>query len=271
MNRVNAIKYAVSVILYLCGGSLLPAQSFDEYRRNAKADFGQFKSKKQREFKEYRDRINSEFADYMRQVWPEYKSQPAVPLPDSPEPPAPVVKEPDTQPSDDRIPFAKVEPVPRPVEPPTPVVPIPEPVVRPSAEFPFDFYSVKCKVPLEAKHRFTLSGVNENSVADGWQILSADDYLPVVAACIGYRDRLGLCDWGYVKLVEKMTTAFFPQSRLNEARLMQMFILTQSGYKVRIARVGNNLALLLPCKDMLYQYSWLTVDGVQYYLLDISL
>ena len=72
-------------------------------------------------------------------------------------------------------------------------------------------------------------------MADGWVRLSSDDYLPIIAQCLDYRDKLRLCDWGYVRFVEQMTMAFFPSSQLNEARLMQMYILTQSGYKVRIA------------------------------------
>lgn len=52
---------------------------------------------------------------------------------------------------------------------------------------------------------------------------------------------------------------------------MQMYILTQSGYKVRIARVGNKLVLLLPSKDTIYQYPYLNISGVNYYLVDSSL
>lgn len=123
-------------------------------------------------------------------------------------------------------------------------------------------------MPLENGHRFTLSGIDENSVADGWQVLSKDMYLPVIARCLDYRDRLRLCDWGYVRFVEQMATVFFPKERLNEARLMQMYILTQSGYKVRMARVNNRLALLLPSKETIYKYSYLELDGIHYYIID---
>lgn len=261
------------------------AQSFDEYKRRAQSEFNQYKMDKEREFKEYRDRINAEFAEYMRQAWPEYKSKPAEPVPDSPEPPAPVIKAPDTPPSNDPVPFDEVTPAPKPIDPPQPVVPLPKPEPQPvkpdtpdiqpvkpdKPMFAFMFYGAKCEMPLENRHRFTLAGAMENAFADGWMILSSDEYLPVVAQCLDYRDNLRLCDWGYVRFVEQMTTSFFPSDRLNEARLMQMYVLTQSGYKVRIARAGNKLVLLLPSKETIYQYPYLNIGGVNYYLVDSSL
>lgn len=270
MNKYIRIAIMLSLPLFFVGNTI-QAQSFEEYKRQALSDFHNYKKERQREFKEYRDRINAEFADYMRQTWPEYKSKPAEPVPDSPEPPAPVVKDPDTEPSNDPIPFDDVTPAPKPVEPPQPVVPLPEPVVPAKPTFAFTFYGQKCEVPLENIHRFSLAGATENAFADGWMILSSDSYLPIIAKCLDYRNKLRLCDWGYVRFVEQMTTAFFSSDRLNEARLMQMYILTQSGYKVRIARVGEKLVLLLPSKDTIYQYPYIDIGGVHYYLVDASL
>lgn len=258
------------------------AQSFDEYKKRVQSDFNQYKSDKEREFKEYRDRINAEFAEYMRQAWPEYKSKPAEPVPDSPEPPKPVVKDPDTPPSNDPIPFDEVVPAPEPVKPPQPVVPLPEPPKPATPEpvepakptkpvFSFTFYGQKCEIPLENKHRFKLTNATEGAVADGWMVLSSDKYLPVVAQCLEYRDKMHLPDWGYVRFVEQATTAFFPANQLNEARLMQMYILTQSGYKVRIGRTDNRLVLLLPSDDDIYMYSYLIVGGKRYYIADKSM
>lgn len=284
-NPVSRIIVLVLAFLWF-GISDLHAQTFDEYWKQKQAEFGQYKSGREREFKAYRDRINAEFAEYMRQAWPEFQTTPAVPPPDSPEPPKPVVKDPASEPSNDPVPFDEIKPTPRPVEPPQPVVPLPKPdrPVAPGPDTPepvgpakpdkpvftFAFYGQKCGMPLEDKHRFTLKSATENAVADGWKVLSSDEYLPVVAQCLAYRDELHLPDWGYARFVEQMTTAFFPASRRNEARLMQMYILTQSGYKVRLAKVGDRLALLLSSKDTIYGYPCLSIDGVQYYLFEPS-
>ncbi|MDE6045695.1 MAG: hypothetical protein K2G10_00120, partial [Alistipes sp.] len=181
------------------------------------------------------------------------------------------MKDPDAAPSNDPIPFDNILPTPAPVLPPQPVVPLPEPAKPVRTSFAFTFYGTPCTVGLEERHRFSLTGVDENKVADAWKLLSSDAYLPIVSECLTWRDRLQLCDWGYVRFLERMTTTFFPADKLNEARLLQMYILTQSGYKVRIARSDNRLVLLLPSKDNIYAYSYLNLGGCKYYVVDPSM
>lgn len=265
------MKPFILIISFLLSTGSLSAQSFEEYRRQAQADFNDYKTEEIRKFKAYRDKVNAEFAEYMRRAWPEYKAQPAEPVPPRPEPPKPVVKDPDIEPSNDPIPFDNILPTPVPILPPQPVVPLPEPTrpVRPS--FAFTFYGTPCTIGLEDRHRFSLAGVDENKVADAWKLLSSNTYLSVVSECLSWRDKLRLCDWGYVRFLEQMTTTFFGTDKHNEARLLQMYILTQSGYKVRIARSDNRLVLLLPSKDNIYGYSYLKIGGCKYYVVDSTL
>ncbi|MDE5945574.1 MAG: hypothetical protein K2G93_08350 [Rikenella sp.] len=65
-----------------------------------------------------------------------------------------------------------------------------------------------------------------------------------------------------------MTKAFFPDDKRNEACLLQMYFLTQSGYKVRIARTDDRLVLLLPSKEDIYEYVYLNIGGCKYYVVD---
>lgn len=266
-SRYIRIAAIISLLLLFCRYTAY-AQTFEEYRQRAFSDFNKYKSEKERAFKEYRDRINAEFAEYMRQAWPEHEACPAEPVPQRPEPPRPVVKDPDAGPSNDPVPFDDVIPTPMPVQPPQPVVPLPQPDRPAQPSFAFSFYGTPCKVSLDAGHHFTLRNADESSVADAWTRLSSDAFLTIVSECLAWRDRLRLCDWGYFRFVERMTTAFFATSEVNEARLMQMFILTQSGYKVRIARADNRLVLLLPSKDVIYKYVYLTIGGCKYYVAD---
>ncbi len=263
-------QFAVIIFFLLSFGSTF-AQSFDEYRKQALSDFNTYKAEKMQQFKAYRDKVNAEFADYMRRAWPEYKAKPAEPVPPRPEPPKPVVKDPDIEPSNDPIPFGDIQPAPVPVLPPQPIVPlpIPEKPIKPS--FAFTFYGTTCTIGLEDRHRFSLASVDKNKVADAWKFLSSDAYLSVISECLAWRDRLRLCDWGYVRFLEQMTTAFFPADKLNEARLLQMYILTQSGYKVRIASTDDRLVLLLPSKDNIYEYCYLNIGGCKYYVVDQTL
>lgn len=265
------MKQFVVIIFFLSSFGSVSAQTFDDYRRQSSDKFNTYKAEEIRKFQEYRDRVNAEFADYMRRAWPEYKAKPAEPVPPRPEPPKPVVKDPDIKPSNDPIPFDNILPTPAPVLPPQPVVPLPVPDKPIKPSFAFTFYGTPCTIGLEERHRFALAGVGENNVADAWKRLSSDAYLSIVSECLAWRDKLQLCDWGYVRFLERMTTAFFPANKLNEARLLQMYILTQSGYKVRIARTDNRLVLLLPSKDNIYEYAYLNIGGCKYYVTDLTL
>lgn len=254
--------------LIIMGRTVAQTFDFDKYAQQTQTTFNHYNAAQQQTFKEYRDRMNAEFAEYMRRAWPQFDAQPAEPVPDRPEPPRPMVKDPNAGPSNDPIPFDNVIPSPEPVLPPQPVVPLPVPERPVQPSFAFEFYGTPCTVSLDVGHHFTLRNIDENAVADAWTRLSSDAYLTIVAECLAWRDRLHLCDWGYMRLVECMTTAFFSDSELNEARLLQMYILTQSGYKVRIARTDDRLVLLLPSEDDIYEMPYLTVDGYRYYVAD---
>ena len=266
-------------ILFVCGMVCLAGsvwgQTFEDYKKRVWQEFEKYKTEEWRKFKEYRDKVNAEFAEYMRRPWTKREAEPPIPVPDRPKPPKPVVKDPNRQPTYEPLPFDGVTPVPR-IEPvPQPKVPLPDIVIpKKRPKFSFMFYGTPCGVSLAEEHRFTLKGTDENSVADAWAFLSSDSYFPVFVECVKLRADLQLCDWGYVRLIEQLTEAFFPAEQLNEARLLQMYILTQSGYKVRIARTGEHLTLLLPYKEReydMYNYSYLNLKGEKYYIVDPTL
>lgn len=254
-------------------GSIHAQSSFDEYKRKAFEQFEQYKAEKQQEFDDYRARVNSEYEEYMRRAWQEFKTMPAIPVPPSPEPPAPPVVPPDAVPEDKPLPKGDVIPAPVPVPPPAPLLPEDEPENKPTPPvkrgdaLTFNYYGTDCTVPYDKSLRFALRSTEENSVADAWRKLSAKESVDLVKQCVALRDRMKLSDWGYLRLVEKLSAAAYP-GRKNEAALLQMFILAQSGYKVRIGRCDGRLTLLVPCDASLYNYSYLIIDGEKYFIAD---
>lgn len=141
----------------------------------------------------------------------------------------------------------------------------------PSGAFKFTYYGTNCSVSLDNSLRYKLSGYNENNIADGWEKLSNEKYNDLLNDCLAWREEMQLCDWGYYTFVETLTESFFGPSARNEARLMQMYILTQSGYKVRMARSNNTLVLAIPLLADIYEYNYLTISGEKYYIVDKTL
>ncbi len=278
---------------FVMGLCLVPimtsAQSFEEYKRQQQAKYNNFVQKKAEEFRAYRNRVNAEYADYMRKAWTREEAQPAKPLPKRPEPPKPMVRESLDIPKFDAIPIGDVIIPEKPnIKKPQPIIPIEEldklmKEVKPKENlddntnlngnekleaegFAFQWCGQTWRVPLEPKHRFRLHSTKEADVADAWKILSEPRYAGIVAACLKLRDSYQLPDWGYLYFLEAMANAFFP-GMANEARLLEMFILSQSGYQVRIARCNEQLFLLVPSSGEIYEYTFLTIGGRRYYVI----
>lgn len=197
------------------------------------------------------------------------------PVEPSEEPETEPVAEPEEEDTDEPeevvLPFDEVVPLAEPAQPVVPAVPLPEvePVITSVPGHTFAYYGTACKMAgMNSAHRFVLKGVKEEHVADAWEVLADDKYLTILAQCAEYREKLNLCDWGYVRFLQEMTTSFFTASHSNEAVLMQIYMLVQSGYRVRMARCDDRLVLLLPIEHDVYDYSYLTVGGTPYYIID---
>ncbi len=234
-------------------------------------EYQRYKGKVELEYREYRDKINREYAEFMRKEWVRHEAEEAEPVPERPEPPVPVVKDPEREiePIKKPLPFSGFVPVPTPKPLVRPEIPV-KPVLPEERNFEFVYYGTECDVPYDEKLRFSLADISEDKVADAWSALSNDEATVLVASCLDWRDELGLCDWGYVRFVEEMTMAFYGAEMANEACLMQMYVLTQSGYKVRMARDDGRLIMLLPSDNRIWQYSYLNVGSQRYYIIDKS-
>ena len=245
------------------------AQSFEEFKKQQQSEYNTFRTEREKEYEVFREKVNKEYADLMRQQWEEMKTLYATPTPTIPEPPAPTIKDPHKVPTVSPIIFDKDVVLPTvPITPPVPIVPISIPQGSELSIFRFDFYGTECRTNLDESHRFTLTTIDEDAVATMWEKLSNKKYNAMLNDCLRLRKDLNLCDWGYYKLTEKMSFSFFTAQNKNEARLLQLYILTQSGYKVRMARSKDDLVLLLPFNENLYEYPYVKIDGVNFYVMD---
>ncbi|MDR0833388.1 MAG: hypothetical protein LBN93_04275 [Candidatus Symbiothrix sp.] len=278
------MKINILFLLFICSFTSVYAQDdFEQYRKQAQQEYTGFRDQSVKEFNDYRDKANAEFADYVRQSWESFQAFQGIPIPKEPKPviPPKVEPTPDRKPTIDPVPFKEIKPLPTvPVVQPQPIAPIPptpRPVDQPQGaktspvkpRFTFSYYGSEGKVSLDASHRFLLRDASENSVADAWETLSDSRYNDLLNDCLTLRKELNLSDWGYMELLKTMSEKQFGKP-CNEAVLMQMFILSQSGYKVRIARIENKLVLLVPFQETMYQYVYIPINGLNYYVLDKS-
>lgn len=256
------IIYIVLLQLVCCSGF---AQTYEEYKKRQRESYQAYKDRRAESLSAYRDSLNAAFADYMRREWPRHEVHLYIPVPQRPSPPEPTIKDPDDVPIPDTIPVADIPPMDTPPAPqPTPMVPDVEEPVSPS--FEFLFYGTPCMLSFTEDMRFRLADIDETNVGTMWEALASDDrYITLVSECLVWKEKLHLNDWGYARLAAVATQAMLP-NHPNEATLLQMYILTLSGYQVRLARFDNELALLLHSQDEICRFPYIELEDMNFYM-----
>ena len=135
--------------------------------------------------------------------------------------------------------------------------------------FIFSIFGTKYQVRLGDNCRFKLNGVTENNVADAIESLADIKYDNMLFDCLKIRKENKLSDWAYFQTLEALTNEFCGKDT-NEATLLMGYILSQSGYKVRLGRDNQKLVLLTASQHTIYNKVAYRLDGETFYLLDGS-
>ena len=256
-------------LLTAFSASFAQQNDFEKFVAERNQKFAKFESEARQRYEDFRNKANADFADFMQRKWAAVKTQPAIPAPSIPEPPVPVIKDPDDNApiQTESLPIANINPLEPLLPQPEPPIPIIEPSLRQSPTVSFQFYNTPCKVRLAGSQRFSLPNVNEETVANVWRSMGSDQMDETLLDCLVLRNNLLLGDWGYIALVRILSESFFGKP-CSEAVLLQMYLLTHSGYKVRLARVENQLVLLAAFSETFYEYSFIAQGSDRFYILD---
>lgn len=257
------MKRILWVLFVACSPGLTFAQ-----QRDLKKEYEDFRKQAVRTYSDFRDKANAEYAAFLKRAWQWYEAEPAIPSP-VPDPPVQPVYVPDDRPLVPKpLPYDKVVPVRPDVVPPRPFVPIPDPQEPVRGNLEFDFFGAKCAVRLDAGNAVPLADNSEGSVSLAWQQLSDSSFNPLLQDCLRIREELRLCDWAYYCLAKRISAAYYGADDIDEAKVFQAYILTQSGYRVRMAHADGRLHLLLPSETIVYAARYTQIDGRRYYFLD---
>ena len=274
-------------------------------QNDAFKEFEQFAQQAYQDYENFRKQANAEYAKFMAVAWkwfdvkaaeePPVKPKPVAPMVDDTEPiltPVPVPNPDDPQ-SDAPQPDAPqpetkptMEPIriPDPISPPQlpkqesdqkikrpqPIEPIEMSAIPMTAAQNVFLYGSAFAMHLEPEQPLKLADASEKSVAAMWKQLSDSRYDHIIAECLQQRDKRNLCDWAYVKFTQQVAEKQFGAGT-NEAVVMQMYLLTQSGYKMRIGRdESDRLALLIGSEEQIFKYKYVKMDGTKFYFMDKS-
>lgn len=239
--------------------------TFNDYLKARQEGFNRYQQQKEGDFDAFRRQANAQFAAKMAEAWQMFDMEPPMPNPTEPDPVTPLVR--DNEPPVPNLPIIPGTTIaPRPKEPvkPQPQPALPEPREPQGPWFNFSFYGTPCKVRLDNSLKFKLNKIDEKSVTDVWQQLSGQASDALVADCFRLIDEMNLCDWAAIKLFKAIGDAYYGKGT-NEATLMQMYLLTQTGFKARIGRAENNLVILVPFDGQVYGMSYYNRNGEAFY------
>ena len=135
--------------------------------------------------------------------------------------------------------------------------------------FAFKFWDTEGMVRLDENHRFKLKDCSNNSIADAWEHCSGDNYRNLIYDCLKLRETYQLCDWAYLNMLQDLSRAFFG-GECNEATFLTAYLYCQSGYKMRMARSGEKLCLLVGSKEPIAGKGYLLIGGEKFYNLSDS-
>lgn len=275
MKSGSVIKSLLVSAVMLAVASTADAQSFEDFKKQAMSQYNAYKNKVEQDFKSYRDQVNAEFEEFMRKSWELKDGNPAKEKPKQEKDVPPVVApvKDDNQIEDKQIPNVKVAPVPEPEPVPEPIVPIQEVKTPKAVWMDVNLYGTSCKVRFDkSSDRVFLSGVSENAVADMWSSLSGEKYDNLIADCLKIRNELALCDWAYMKLVNAVADQVYGSSNVKESVVLNSYLLTQSGFKIMMARSTDNsrLHMLFAADSDIFGHPYWKVNGEHYYLMDGS-
>lgn len=239
--------------------------TFNDYLKARQEGFNRYQQQKEGDFDAFRRQANAQFAAKMAEAWQMFDMEPPMPNPTEPDPVTPLVR--DNEPPVPNLPIIPGTTIaPRPKEPvkPQPQPALPEPREPQGPWFNFSFYGTPCKVRLDNSLKFKLNKIDEKSVADVWQQLSGQASDALVADCFRLIDEMNLCDWAAIKLFKAIGDAYYGKGT-NEATLMQMYLLTQTGFKARIGRMDDYLVVLIPFDGPVYGIPFYKRNGEAYY------
>lgn len=291
----SSFRYVISAIL-LMAGCVASAQnnldSYEKYKQDMSKRFEAYKEKSNKAFEGYRERMNKEFATYLEREWKNITFSELLPNPFKPEP-EPIV---DNNPTIDSRPLPHTPPVviteplpqPKPIEPiPThpsdpvnilpdnenvtipdeDIVDIPDskPTVSKTQYVSFKFLGNLCQVRLPKTQEYSIPTASNSEMAKAWKTLSGEEFNDMLVDCLCLRKSLGLCDWAFYQLTLSLTGAYFGKSDINEAVAMQVYIMAQLGYKVRLARQGNQLYVLVAFAENLFATPFIVIGEDKFY------
>lgn len=254
MTRFRLQLVALSLSFFLLGSAT--GQDDSEYDQWKKQFLG--------EYDEYKSEIDREFSAFLKKDWKKFDTKTGIKRDPVPKPVNfPVDKPPVTKKVPALPPIKFKEPVKAVVEP----EPLPPAVSREGKKYSINFLGHKLDFYVNFGDEIELeSPLTQQVIQQSFDRLARADYEDLVKDLATVRQKLQLNDWALGQLIIKLSDAIKPRA-LNESRLITWFLMLKSEVKSRIAFGNNEIFLLLPSKQPLFDITYFKYSNEKFYII----
>ncbi|MCC8153949.1 MAG: hypothetical protein LIP01_06870 [Tannerellaceae bacterium] len=152
--------------------------------------------------------------------------------------------------------------------------PPPAPVRVPKGETPsrlstytFTFYGTPVEIEYDKSSTLSFTGsIQEKEIAAYWAKLADTTYDPLLNSLFAAQRKMGLNDWGFYQLVSGFAASAY-QRDVTSTRLLTWFLLNKGGYRARLGMAGNEVILLLPFQQGVYEIPYVEKEGMRYFAM----
>ena len=235
-------------------------------------EFESFKNKIQKEFDDFKNKNDSVFVQFLKDSWYSfdliYNEKPEIPKPVN----QPVIKHPEK--IDLKITpikktgAIKITPGEKPIDKPDIINKLEKFKANAEIKSNIDFYGRKLNLYYN-KNLPLISKINGNNITAFYREASSNsDLIKTVLLLKMTSDEYGFNDWGFLKLLQKAAAGLY--SNINDKVLFTWFALLQNGYNVKAAYNNDNVYLLIPSDQEIFNTSYFTIAGQKYYVANFK-
>jgi len=269
--------------------SMSPVAQIDmeDFFDSADEEFLKLKKQADEEFAEL-SKLDKDFAETLERAWKELELSTGIVPDKTPKPDKIPVARPAEIPEPKPAPAPMPEPIkppepkpaPEPLPPPEPskeILPPPPPMPseiqkqprlpeKPGVPLSIDFYGTRFKVNSDNSLKVNLTGgITEKTISSFWSKISRSKYEELLGQLDIIRRQLVLNDWGYCLLLNTVSESIYSRSA-SERPLFIWFMLVKSGYDTRVGYYENQIYLLIPSQNMVYNVPFYELSNKKYYL-----
>ena len=155
--------------------------------------------------------------------------------------------------------------VPKPTPAPAPIAPVNPQGPSIDQNVAVDYFGCGISLSFPRPDNLNIEDIKEETLAKAWKMLAGKQYDITVKSAMDARDKYELCDWAYMGALRTACEEHYGAG--NEATFMQAFLMTQSGYRVRLAKAGEKLFLLVASNYEIFNVRYLTMNGEKFYIM----